>query len=323
MTRIHSQWSRWSEPVFAPAVLHLCYHATMANIFPEAWKSLSPSEVAAVVFQTYGHSQLTSDGNIAIPSNGPDEALQIVFRNGAIEAINTGPSYEEIKWREALKRVEEELISNQQAISGCDVTFSPFPVPGFWRSEQLGIQIRPVPQSAPRPDFAIGEHPFLIDFPTVSSSSTIVAHRRRAKVARDLALILNLLITGHVELISRQVGFVWAYVRDGDTSSSQYVQTGYDIGPGFLPFSDTLPDVSGEPLELIAHGEYCDDLTKGIEVGRPLILPISLEESLLRWLALEGENRERFVRALYWLNVSRQQWSTAHSLFLFSTRYSD
>ena len=67
---------------------------------------------------------------------------------------------------------------------------------------------------------------------------------------------------------------------------------------------------SGEPLEVIDPDAYYK--LRGLD-GKGLRVPADLDEAICAYQKLGREHRERFDRALFWMDLASEQWTTSMS----------
>ncbi len=100
----------------------------------------------------------------------------------------------------------------------------------------------------------------------------------------------------------------WCRVGLGNNDNA-WLQLSFfaDIGP---VVTDGLSDPSGGSLEVVDPDTYY--ATRG-HYGHALQLPSDLDESICRYRNLGLQDREKFDRALFWLDVASRQWTNSMS----------
>jgi hypothetical protein len=86
------------------------------------------------------------------------------------------------------------------------------PVHGWWRYHDR-FQILPVPEVAPKADFAFLDHPYLIEFRYTRAPDSLIDSCRSARVVSKLALLLNALLVSPVQPLGKRslgkLGLAW------------------------------------------------------------------------------------------------------------------
>jgi hypothetical protein len=284
----------------------------VTNLFPSEWQKYPLDEVLSAIGFHYRGSSYPGENFVGFPATDASEQIRITFAGEGIESILPGPAFDPDDWKQVLLKVEDR-VSGGDPKFGSGVCFSAYPVDGCWRSAALGIQIRPAPETAPRPRSAMADHPFIVEFPFLASEDFPISMRRRLSEYRRLSLCLNLLLAPGVRHSSPRLQNAWVFVVDDTGTETRWAQMGYDVGPGFEFIGEKLPEPTGSPLEVVPAEAYYRDAFSGIEMGRGLEVPDSLEESLTRFVRLDGEDADRFFRALFWLELHSRQWNLSES----------
>ncbi len=192
------------------------------------------------------------------------------------------------------------------------MAFAAYRVTGSWRGERSGLQILPPPPGAPTVPYEMGEHPFLLEFPLHSDAEWKVTNARRRREVRKLTLLLSILVRGGVRFEQRQLRKAWAVLpREPAATTFQcaYLQLSYFADFGQV-VSDSLSPPAAEAMQVLAPGTYYERY--GLD-GTAFDVPADLDESICQYRSLAPEQRERFDRALYWLDIAMQQWSLSMS----------
>jgi hypothetical protein len=284
----------------------------VADLFRPAWRSLNAHEILLVIFEVVGrpgqYEDLNQPNVFSVPLAGLECRLRLTFSDThEILEIHPGPSFDPAQWNEIVAEVE----SSAPRKVGRDISFSGYPVTGSWRGQQSGVQILPVAPDAPRPPVHIADHPFLLEFPIISSPRWPITNYRRQREHRQMTQLLNVLLNGGVSKLPRRTRFFWgARPNDGgDNPTIKWTQQLY-----FTPFGEVVSDQlsAADPNNIVSiqPPEYYAQI--GHDQG-VLRVPSDLDDSIVGWQQLAKEPRDRFARAAYWLSMASQQYSAAHS----------
>jgi len=284
------------------------------NLLKKDWTKLDSADLRLLLEVRIGgpgqYSGEKGDANrLYLPL--ADDSCRVVlrFRGNRISAVEPGLSFDAVQWAQICAEIDTTILVGPRKI-GRDISFSGFRVTGWWRGSRSGVQILPPPANAPVVPVEMGEHPFILEFPLqVTQVPSITSYRRRRE-HRKLTLLLNVLLVGRVNLQPRQTEHVWvAGPWDGDQTRSQWLQQWYfaDFGEAV---ADNLTVSTDSLLEEVEATAYYEQL--GYD-GRGLRVPVDLDESICRYLDLAPEFREKFDRALFWMDLASRQWTTSMS----------
>lgn len=184
------------------------------------------------------------------------------------------------------------------------------------------FQITPAHDSAPKPDFLIGQHPAILVFRHGKSPEMLINQLRRDKRSRELLFLFNVLIRGPISWTTNtgQHKWVWEALADGvEGPKFAYRQVGYAPKIGWDQRDDigflVNPDWTDIPRK--EHSPYYGDLG-GIRVGEPFQLPDSFEASLERYDHLTDNEKALFQRSAYWLATYSTVFQQSRSLAFVS-----
>jgi hypothetical protein len=174
------------------------------------------------------------------------------------------------------------------------------------------VQILPPPSGAPLVPSEMGDHPFVLEFPLHSDTAWPVTNARRLREHRRLTLLLNLLLRGRVACEARQTEHAWVLTElEGPHWISKWVQLSY-FGANLGEIVADLHSASeGDCMQVLPSEEYYNSIG-GLD-GLPLRVPDDLDESICLYKNLSVEHREKFNRALFWLDVASAQWTISMS----------
>jgi hypothetical protein len=243
-------------------------------------------------------------------------ALSLQYREGKIIGAVAGPVMTP-ELEEQIRTEIERILLTPTAHSVCRWTlFSSRPVQGYWRYRDQ-FQIVPAPPHAPRPTELIAEHPFILDFLFADSVDGRIRQHRYIRRASDLTLVLNLLLRPRITSPSNRPKKHWVCVWPPEVSAPDFVwaSEGYMI-PNFRYIVDDFPATADSPPlgEVTAETYY--DFMEGY--ADTLTIPAELARLLDAFNGLNGDDRERFLRACYWYQTASTVWDYSQSLYLTS-----
>ena len=280
----------------------------MENLLRPDWSTVDSGDLIVVLSQTFGGSQLATDDTVSYP-NADEARITIRYEGGRIVTIAPGEAFDAREWESVAARIEDELVESTPAVAR-RIAFCNYQVKGWWRSGTLGVQILPPPPQAPDAPMAVADHPFVLEYPVMNSRNGLITRQRDAREYRRLAGLLNVLLEGWVTSAQSTIRQLWAYVRTGESSETRWVQEGYSC-PGFKVAGDTLSEPEGDYMTVVPANDYY--AIDGLEIGRGLQVPDTLESSLEAYRNLPPEQLERFDRACYWWNVKDRVWTISVS----------
>ena len=124
------------------------------------------------------------------------EQLQVFYdQKGKLTAIKWVEDGSENMARDLVSEAEDALYGNHGNGVGTSYVFSQYRIQGFVRVKN-DIQIVPLPDEAPKPDFELAKHPGLLQFSYPKSSNRSINQFRRPKREREILLLLNVLLRG-------------------------------------------------------------------------------------------------------------------------------
>lgn len=281
------------------------------KLFRPTWETRDQDELRYILLETIGKPG-QYDGAVEDPSSFylplARESCQVKLtfdRNRRIIAIEPGPAFDEKRWELAVKEIERTGAPKV----GRDFAFGSYRVTGSWRCAHSGIQILPPPPTAPRAPYEMGAHPFVLEFPMISSDNWQIANTRRRREHMQWTLLLNVLLNGHTTANQPpQARHTW--VIDAN-HQSQWLQEGYfaDIGTAI---GDAPSIAARDSIEEIEPKAYYAGA--GID-GKPLRVPSDLDDSLCRYLRLRESRalRDSFHTAAFWMHMASEQWTISQS----------
>ncbi|MGH8925036.1 MAG: hypothetical protein ACRDWA_10425 [Acidimicrobiia bacterium] len=155
-----------------------------------------------------------------------------------------------------------------------------------------------------------------MDFVFNDSPNFIVRNLRASRRAYELELLLDALLSQRITAPSARSRHHWVFAPIGSDPPVLWTNEGYII-PGFRFLVDEMPEVESGTLPLAGvHSEKYYDSLEGY--SDTLTVPTTFESLLDAFDALAGDDRNRFLRACYWLHVAGAIWDYTQSLHLTS-----
>jgi hypothetical protein len=283
------------------------------NLLPTGWADLDAAELRLILLECIGkpgqYDGRESDPNaFYLPLAGSSCRIKLTFSdNKQIVAIEPGAAFDAVEW----EQVVEEVERTGPLKVGRDCSFSSYRVGGSWRGEQSGVQILPPPPSAPVAPVEMAEHPFIIEFPVRVSERWQITNFRRRREHRQLTLLLNVALAGHTTRQPSRPKHLWATAFEEGFGAQQveWVQEYYFADFGEI-VRDELSPRATETLEEVDSETYYS--TAGHD-GRGLRVPADLDDSICRFMGLSKTNRDKFLRAGFWMDMASRQWTVSFS----------
>jgi hypothetical protein len=130
--------------------------------------------------------------------------------------------------------------------------------------------------------------------------------------------LLDVLLTARVSFQSPRSEHAWAYIPpiEGGASNgqSQWLQRHFSA-PLVPVVAGELTQLTEDNLEEVEPNEY---YTNAGHDGRPLRVPSDLDESICRYRDLSNVSRDKFDRAVFWMDMASRQWAVSLSSSLAS-----
>jgi hypothetical protein len=278
-------------------------------------EGVSALELLQVLLQHFGSSADSGNRREVLYPKDPPFALRVVFsKRGEPAAAHAG----EALTSEVLQGLQERIHREFVAVAGMSVNrqayFCRERVGGWWRYRDQ-FQILPVPEGAPKAEFPLGDHPFLIEFRYPRAPDFFLDSCRRARLVSKLGLLLNaLLVTPVKPLGGRSLGslrFAWVLLppeREGAELKVAYRQEGYHY-EGMCNHAEDFSDVAGlPPIREVVPDDYYQWERR---LGNALEVPSDLCDSFDRYYQLDAAAQDRFLNACYWLSQANQTASAS------------
>jgi hypothetical protein len=299
------------------------------NLLRQEWDEIDSSDLRLILESRVGgpgqyDGDQTEKSALYIPLYGTCKLI-LRFKENRVSNIERGAHFDETEWN-AVSAELDALIDAHTDEFGRAIVFSGRRVDGFWRGAHSGVQILPSPEGAPTLPQEIGQHPFVLEIPLTSDPEWTVKNRRRMREHRKIALLLNVLLRGRISCETRQTRFTWATtmrtpvrnvgaveiggVGPGDAwHRVEWVQCSYMADIGAI-FADAPSEARTNPLKVLPVDEYYGG--RG-QADRGLCVPADLDESICAYKRLPRRQRERFDRALFWLDLASEYWPISMS----------
>lgn len=267
---------------------------------------VAESELAHLLSERFNFAEQRDDELIFYLS-GADWAVRLFYDDDRLARAESGPSFREEDGEYLRNRIATDLLGPQQRSIRRVILFSGLPVLHFLRVDDI-LQLLPAPPGAPRPDFLMAEHPFVLEFPLLTSDVTWVTATRLLRSIDELSWLLNVLLRGTVTSSAGRAEHHWVFRPGTDLTDlrCEYLQEGY-TAPGFIGQTDEFsrPEPYGA-MPLVPASEYYTH--RGIQAGEPLNAAADTPELISVFSLLAGEERQRFIRAAHWYRQYEYAW---------------
>ncbi|HSY46914.1 MAG TPA: hypothetical protein VK800_12750 [Steroidobacteraceae bacterium] len=245
----------------------------------------------------------------------PQQAAALIVRygdDGKPARIEPGPGLRPDDVPQIVDKIQRLLVDPADVAIGQIVLFARLPMSGYFRYQDL-FQLIPVPPDAPRPRFALAQHPLLLQYRFPGSPDVMIKMLRSARVGRELELLCTALTFNIQGGMGNVVRHHWSLVgaENPATWRSEYCSEGY-TWPGANGLPAAYSSLEGlQAVERMPAQSYYAQL--GISVGQQLRLPDAFEELLGAYFARTPEDREKFMRASHWYQYAQRTSSYSHS----------
>ena len=285
------------------------------NLLRDEWKDLDSDELMLFLYERIGrpgqYDDISSNPNkFYLPLARSSCRVSLTFREKSIVSIEPGEAFNAAEWIKLSKEIEESILAGPLKV-GRDYSFNSFRVLGSWRGNHSGVQILPPPDHAPRANVEMADHPFILEFPIKATDCWPVTNHRRMREHRNLSLLLNVLLAGHTSLQSNRSAHFWASLPcDDGHHESKWLQKFFFAKLEEIVLDELSPPAD-ESLEEVEPEAY---YTKVGHDGKGLRVPADLDQSICCYMALSAENRAKFDRAIFWMDMASRQWDTSVSV---------
>lgn len=169
----------------------------LRQLYPEPYDS---SELERVLLSKYGSSRGDRNSARALLYPGDQEryAVRLVFdKNYVLKDAEAGPLLSDPDLSELHDLIKRESLTSGPPKVETWTLFAALPVSGHFRWND-DFQIIPVPKHAPRANFLVADHPFLLQFKFTGSPNGMVEQARRHRRGFELQLLLAGLVGNHI-----------------------------------------------------------------------------------------------------------------------------
>src|SRR5258707_11564152 len=184
-------------------------------------------------------------------------ALLLVDAEDHIADVTVSDDFPESELRAILSGVRGKLLERQEIVAGQELLFSIFhSVPGHFSYRDV-FQIVPVPEDAPRPEFAPADHPLVIQFAYRQSSDPVIVSMRKHHQATTYARMLNVLTLSTIHSRPSSTQFDWALSRNSpDALRPFWAQLGYSLDHWPDASLPLRPPTGSKPLQRVPFMKY-------------------------------------------------------------------
>jgi hypothetical protein len=258
----------------------------------------------------------SSETNEEIQYARPGQAVALVLRYGdddKLARIEPGQGLGPDDVPQIVEKIQRLLLDPADSAIGQTVLFASLPMSGYFSYGGL-FQLVPVPPDAPRPRFAMAQHPLLLQYRFPGSADVMIKMLRSARVGRELELLCTALtfhIHGALGNVARHHWSVIGGAENPAALRSEYCQEGYMwSGANGLPAAYSSLEGLQAVERMPAQAYYRQ---RGISVGQQLGMPDSFEQLLDAYFARAPHDREKFMRASHWYQYAQRTSSYSHS----------
>lgn len=274
------------------------------------------TELGIVIGAKFGH-QSTVDGTRfehRASDNSPIALTVVYGRDNEVGAIEPGPGLVERDIVDLEQSIRDELLADSGTKFGREYLFGSCPVKGAWG--EGAVRLMPVPPGSPLPQQWAADHPFLLEFSYSASSNGLVDMTRRQERAWSLSLFLGTVLEGGVFARDHHHRLHWVLHPDSHPDAeyvTELAQEWYQA-PEVPAVGDVPLNLEAEAMEVMPAEDYYT--ARGLTMGRSLRVPDSLRTSLKAFEALEGGDRDTFLRGAYWYRHAGIVHSYSRSAYL-------
>lgn len=274
-------------------------------------KEVNHQELLQVLLSFFGHAEVKPQG-YRYQRDGTDFFLDIQLDPaGKIVEINPSKEFPSQELTKLGSKIKEVLIDNQSPGISQIVAFSSERVEGYFRYKDL-FQIIPVPDTAPKPEVLVADHPFLLQFSYTSCPDIAIDSTRWSKKSTVYIRLLNLFSNVPFTLGSRYIRFSWTLdTKDPNNPTSEWRQEGY-VYRGLSGKMDKYTSIEKlQPIKQIPYQKYYSELPA--ISSRPLKFPDNLENSFDLAFGLNEQDWKRFFMACSWYYQAQAIWRESNS----------
>jgi hypothetical protein len=184
-------------------------------------------------------------------------------------------------------------------------------VSGWFRFQDI-FQFFPLPSDAPRPQFLLADHPFILEFKYQSSSSASISIQREQRIGREIELICSALLFPKVWSIGSQTQYRWTFEITADGNPiSKFRQEGYVWRDAIIETNDFSQPGDLSSIAIVDNQTYYS--RRGLSPGQDLDIPEDFVPLLTVFWRLTPADRDRALRASYWFQHAKLVSSVSSS----------
>lgn len=279
-------------------------------------QSCEPSELEQVLLRRYGSSggDRNNPNALLFPGDQEQYAVRLIFdKKHTLKDALAGPRLNGSELTELTSLVEREILTPGTPKIGNWTLFAALPVTGYFRFED-DFQILPVPEKAPRPNFLLADHPFLLQFRFAGSVNPMVEQMRRHRRGIEIELLLSALLANHIRS-DRTTVHRWVIPPPAGAAPriqpSMLCQVGYfyEGSRGIQEAFTTCGDVPA--LNIVAPAEYYARF--GIGCNQELDLPANFGTGIAAYNRLPTPLQRKFLNSCFWLQHSHTIFQASRS----------
>lgn len=226
-------------------------------------------------------------------------------------SIETEPAINESEIEEIRSKIMGDITTPGPRKFSTTVMFSSVATNGWFRFRDE-FQLIPVPAGSPQPDQMIADHPLLFEVSFVSSENMRISSSRCGKRLKEIELVCAALLSPSIKQNPSGHCWVWGpHDTDTNNPTSSFRQEGYlcpNIREGINDEFASVADIP--PMRIVDFQKFYAGHF-GMEDG--FIIPDTLPQSLERYEGLSADNKERFLRASYWMQYACKARSLSQS----------
>jgi hypothetical protein len=274
--------------------------SNLLNRFPN---EIDHRELLRVIQDHFGRAAFDEKGILHFPASDSAQ-LRVKVTNGLIDDIEPGEDFAEDRFQELLMVVQRRLADSPGEFVARVILHSSRVIQGYWRDDELGLQLTPPTSEAPRPPVIMADHPFVLEVRLHEGGDGFITNERILRAAIEWGLVLNAVLRIPIVVPDPRIRHLWVY--DDEAKRSRWLQASY--------FTDSFEQPRSEfskPAELIPvypHDEYYESKVTPGAARDIATLPDSLSQILSAFAGLSHEERSIYLRAARWVQVATAVW---------------
>ncbi len=271
-----------------------------------------PQELMRILLMHFNQAQNISDFTYRYKNPSSSNYIDVFCNeDGSIKNIVISKDFPEEELMQLKQKIQDNLITDNGEMVGQIIGFCTEKISGYFKYKDL-FQIFPVPDSSPKPDVAIADHPFVFEVKFKKSPDFTINNSRKMEKAIIYSRLLNQLVNQHIWLGNRYGQFAWAYINVEDVANltSKWVQLGY-IPKGLEDNGGRFSSLDAlKPIEREEFNKYYSSMGRSTADFK---LPDNLEASLDKAFSLGSSKWKKFFMACSWYAQHPFTWQESHS----------